>query len=114
MTDTRVQVQIQGRTYTLLGGNDPAGIREVAAHVDRRMNEIASQTPTVDSTRLAILAALNITEELFSSRKGGPAAPPRRALAPPDAAPRDTTARDRDLCALLDTVLDVDRGTGSR
>jgi cell division protein ZapA len=93
--DTRVQVEIGGRTYTLRGDRDPRAVKELAAFVDQRMAEIAEQTLTVDTTRVAILAALNIADELFASRdgKGDGGAARRHAV------------RDRELCKLLDEVL---------
>ncbi len=93
--DTRVQVEIAGRTYTLRGDRDPRAVKELAAFVDQRMSEIAEQTQTVDTTRVAILAALNIAAELFQGSDGkGDGAAARRAA-----------VRDRELCRLLDEAL---------
>ena len=64
-----VKVVIYNQTYTLRSDHDGDYIHELAAHVDKRMNEIARATMTVDSLRVAILAALQIADELYQSRK---------------------------------------------
>jgi cell division protein ZapA len=63
------KVVIYNQTYNLRSDHDPEYIHELAAHVDKRMNEIARATMTVDSLRVAILAALQIADELYQSRK---------------------------------------------
>ncbi|MEW6126636.1 MAG: cell division protein ZapA [Acidobacteriota bacterium] len=63
------KVVIYNQTYNLRSQHEPEYINELAAHVNRRMNEIASQTMTVDSLRVAILAALQIADELYQSRQ---------------------------------------------
>jgi cell division protein ZapA len=97
--DDRVQVQIGGRTYTLRGNRNPDAVRQVAAFVDQRMNEIAERTQTADTTRLAILAALNIASDL--QNQGGKPAPGGQQAAP--SCQHD--ARDQELCRILDSAL---------
>ncbi len=63
------KVVIYNQTYNLRSDHDEEYIHQLAAHVDRRMNEIASATMTVDSLRVAILAALQIADELYQSRR---------------------------------------------
>jgi cell division protein ZapA len=63
------KVVIYNQTYNLRSDHDEEYIQQLAAHVDRRMNEIASASMTVDSLRVAILAALQIADELYQSRK---------------------------------------------
>ena len=57
------QVQIFGQVYHLRGSEDPEYARRVARLVDDRMNTIADQMATVDSFRVAVLAALHIADE---------------------------------------------------
>ncbi len=57
------QVQIFGQVYHLRGSEDPDYARRVARLVDDRMNAIADQMATVDSFRVAVLAALHIADE---------------------------------------------------
>lgn len=60
-----VQVEIYGQQYNLRYDKDPKMIQSVASFVDRKMREIAQETSTVDSLKVAILAALNIADELY-------------------------------------------------
>ena len=63
------KVVIYNQTYSLRSDHDPSYIQDLAEYVDKRMNEIARATMTVDSLRVAILAALQLTDELFQARK---------------------------------------------
>lgn len=63
-----VQVEIYGQVYSLKGADDPAHIRELASYVDKKMKEVEKGTGTVDPHRVAILAALTITDELHALR----------------------------------------------
>ena len=57
-----VRVEIYDQTYHLRG-SDPEYISELAEYVDTKMRLIAQQAATVDSLRVAVLAALNIADE---------------------------------------------------
>jgi len=63
-----VPVEIYGQTYNLRGEGDSSHITRLAAFVDRKMREVSDHTATVDSLRVAILAALNIADEHFQLR----------------------------------------------
>jgi cell division protein ZapA len=63
------KVVIYNQTYTLRSTHDSEYIQELAEHVNRRMNEIAHATMTVDSLRVAILAAIQIADELYQSKR---------------------------------------------
>ena len=57
-----VRVEIYDQSYNLRG-SDPEYIFKLAEYVDSKMRTVAQQTQTVDSLRLAVLAALNIADE---------------------------------------------------
>jgi len=59
---TSVRVEIFDQAYNLRG-TDPDYIFKLAEYVDTKMRLVAEQTSTVDSLRLAVLAALNIADE---------------------------------------------------
>ena len=63
------KVVIYNQTYTLRSTHDSEYIQELAGHVNKRMNEIARATMTVDSLRVAILAAIQIADEFYQSRR---------------------------------------------
>ncbi|MGO8757002.1 MAG: cell division protein ZapA [Terracidiphilus sp.] len=58
-----VTVEIYDQLYHL-SGQDPAHIRELAAVVDAKMRAVAAQGRTADSLRVAVLAALNLADEV--------------------------------------------------
>ena len=63
-----VQVQIFGHSYTIRGEADQEYILGVAAFVDRKMREITEKLPVASLSKVAILASLNIADELFKER----------------------------------------------
>jgi len=58
-----ITVEIYDQTYHLAGEN-PAHILDLAKRVDAKMRAVAAQGRTVDSLRVAVLAALNLADEL--------------------------------------------------
>jgi cell division protein ZapA len=66
-----ISVQILGQEYKIRSTEDPAFVREVALYVDEAMHRISSRMTAVTPTQLAVLAALNIAEELFRERRNG-------------------------------------------
>lgn len=68
--DNQVRVTIYGQEYTVKAKADPSYIVSVASYVNEKMEEVENSLTTVQSPlRVAILAAMNITDELFSSNK---------------------------------------------
>lgn len=63
-----VQVQIFGHSYTIRGDANQDYILEVAAFVDRKMREVTEKLPVASLSKVAILASLNIADELFKER----------------------------------------------
>lgn len=64
--DGMIKVSIYGTEYPLkTNGDDAEYIRKVAGYVDEMLGRIAAETGVNSVTKLAILAALNITDELF-------------------------------------------------
>ena len=59
------EVHIYGAVYRVRGRDDEGYLQKVAALVDRKMREVASHTRTADSAKIAILAALNLADELL-------------------------------------------------
>lgn len=91
-----VTVEIYDQTYHL-SGYDARHIRELAARVDSKMRAVAAQGRTVDSLRVAVLAALNLADELSQAT---------------GADPRAGRARAANLRGLLDEVLTNEGKTG--
>ena len=64
-----IKVEIYDQAYTVRSDGDPAYLKQLAEYVDQRMREISSGTLTVDSRKVAILAALYIADELHQLKK---------------------------------------------
>ena len=66
----QVQISIFGQEYSVRAPADPDYIKKIGEYLDGKMREIqAGFSTTQSSTRIAILAAMNITDELFSARQ---------------------------------------------
>ena len=72
-----VSVHILGHEYKVRSTEDGAFVREVALYVDELMHQISSKMSTGTASQIAVLAALNIAEELFRERRNGGARPPK-------------------------------------
>lgn len=66
---TATEVDIFGSVYHVRGDKDPEHFQELAAMVDGKMREISQHVATVDTAKIAILAGLNLADELFHCRK---------------------------------------------
>lgn len=64
-----IEVEIFGQRYTISGEGDEAYIRDLVRYVDGKMREIDATAGTIPSTKLALLAAVNIAHELFKTQK---------------------------------------------
>ncbi len=94
-----VRVEIYDQAYHLRG-TDPEYIHKLADFVDTKMRAVASQTSTVDSLRLAVLAALNIADEYQVLKRKY------------DSISGDLTKRTTNLTDALDEVLSDGRKVG--
>ena len=88
-----IPVEIHGQRYPIRTTLEADYVARLALYVDEKMRAAADSTPTGDSVRLAVLAALNIADELFRSRDTTLARDGRLA------------ARAEELERLLDSVL---------
>ena len=64
-----VPVHIHGQRYPIRSTLEPEYISRLASYVEDKMRAIADSAPSGDSLRFAVLAALNITDELFRCRE---------------------------------------------
>ena len=98
-------VSIYDQTYHL-SGDDPGYIQKLANIVDGKMRLVASHGRTVDSLRVAVLAALNIADELATLE--------RRYHTLAGTTEESTNMRDRaqTLTGLLDAILEDERKLG--
>lgn len=96
-------VDIYDQMYHLRGP-DPKYLQQLSALVDAKMRAVAQHGTTVDSLRVAVLAALNIADELVTLRQQ------RDSLAGNVA--RNIKSRTETLAEMLDAALDANRRVG--
>jgi cell division protein ZapA len=94
-----VRVEIYDQTYHLRG-SDPDYIAHLAECVDAKMRLISQQAATVDSLRVAVLAALNIADEFHMLKRKY------------DSIASDYNERAEQLAGALDEVLAETRRAG--
>lgn len=70
MSDKRhaVKVSIVGEEFTIRSDETPEHTRAVADHVDRAIKQVLNSSSVIETHKAAILAALQITDELFKAR----------------------------------------------
>lgn len=98
-SNSSVRVEIFDQAYNLRG-SDPDYILKLADYVDSKMRAVSEQTHTVDTARLAVLAALNIADEFHLLK---------RKL---DHGSSEYLQRAQHLSRILDEVLDDTRKAG--
>jgi cell division protein ZapA len=104
--NTSVTVDIYDQSYRLRG-QDPEYIHQLAAMVDGKMRLVASHGKTVDSLRVAVLAALNLADELARAEEKL-----RELNGNLSDAQSSIRSRASSLSGLLDTLLTEDRRAG--
>jgi cell division protein ZapA len=89
-----VQVDIHGQRYLVRSDLDPQYVCELAGYVDEKMRHAACEISTADPLRIAVIAALNLTDEIFRLKS--------------EANTAEGHARDRALALerIVDAVLD--------
>jgi cell division protein ZapA len=68
-TPVRAVVEIFGKTYTLVSGHSADYAQEIADDVDRRMAVVAAEMNLADTTKIAMMAAMEIADELLRTRE---------------------------------------------
>jgi len=71
MMERILEIEIFGQHYKIRvkGEEDENYIGQLTSYVDQKMHEVAVKSKSADSTKIAVLAALNIADELFLSQK---------------------------------------------
>lgn len=71
MIDKIIEIEIYRQKYRIKvkGEEDEKYISHLTSYVDQKMREVAVKSKSVDSLKIAVLAALNIADEFFLSQK---------------------------------------------
>lgn len=88
-----VHVDIHGSRYAVRSDLDPQYIGELAAFIDDRMQAAARELASADPLRVAILAALNIADDLYRAKRNA------------DGVGGELLARAAEIEQLVDAVL---------
>jgi len=100
MTASRVvHIEIHGQQYAVRSDLDPAYISQLAQYFDEKMRLASAEVQTADSLRIAVIAALNVADELFRARADGRGIEGR------------VLARTAEIERLVDAVLDDARAS---
>jgi cell division protein ZapA len=65
-----VEVSILGSTFTIQSRYDPRYLDEVVAYLKQKIREIQASSGAQDPLKIALLAALNVADELLRKREG--------------------------------------------
>lgn len=65
---TLVQVDIHGHRYSVRSELDPKYVHELAHFLDDKMRAAARELASADPLRIAVIAALNLADELYRAR----------------------------------------------
>jgi cell division protein ZapA len=65
----QVEIEIYGQRYQITGDAEDQYVQQLAQYIDTKMRELSESTRTVPTPKLALLAAINITHELFQLRQ---------------------------------------------
>jgi cell division protein ZapA len=68
MVKRNIEVEIFGQRYSIKSEFSEEQVKQVAAYVDGKMQEVAENTKSVDSLHIAILTALNIAQQYLQEK----------------------------------------------
>ena len=69
MKKTRTTVDIYGKDYTIVGNESARHVRMVSSLVDEKMREIHEANKSLDTTKLAVLTAVNAMNDYLELQK---------------------------------------------
>jgi cell division protein ZapA len=93
MSSRVVNVEIHGQHYAIRSELEPQYVGELASYVDDKMRQAARELTSADPLRVAVVAALNIADDLFNARAESTGAESR------------LMSRTADIERLIDSVL---------
>lgn len=102
MSEQSTRVAIYNQTYNIRSDGDNEYIQKLAEYVDSKMREISSGTMTVDSLKVAILAALHIADEFHQLKLMS------------EQTDAQLAARSAECAAMLDRVIRPERAAAAK
>jgi len=102
----QLDIEILGREYKVAcKENERAELLDAVGLLDRRMREIRDGGKVTGVDRIAVMAALNMANELLRERRMPPAAAPAKNAAPADVDGADAQRRIRTMHAAIDQLM---------
>ena len=102
----QLDVHILGRDYKVAcKEHERAELQEAVAFLDGRMREIREAGKTAGVDRIAVMAALNIANELLRARRAPPPPPPPAATGAAEVDAAGARRRIQSMQAAIDQVL---------
>jgi cell division protein ZapA len=65
----RTTVDIYGQQYVIVGTESTSHMRHVASQVDDKMREMSSLNPSLDTSKLAVLTAVNAVHDYLKLKE---------------------------------------------
>lgn len=92
-----VPIEVLGQQFPIRSDLDPRYIQALADYVNEKVRAASVATPSSDSLRVAVVAALNIADEMFRARETA------------DRTPALVARRVAEIERLVDEALALDR-----
>ena len=67
--ERKTDVEIFGERYTLRAGEGTEYLHRVSEYVDQKFHEVAKESPALVPSKIAVMASLNIADELFKQQE---------------------------------------------
>ncbi|SDC25716.1 cell division protein ZapA [Shouchella lonarensis] len=65
----RTKVHIQGQVYHVVSHEEPASVQEAATYINDKMAQLKTRNPSLDTTKLSVLTALNIADDYLKLKR---------------------------------------------
>ena len=75
MEKRQLRIDVLGTSFVIQSDESAEYLNSLAAHVRSKIEEVKSRYTFADPLTVAVLAALNIADEMYKARDGRPAAP---------------------------------------
>lgn len=66
-----MNLELFGQRFTVVSDNDEAHVRDLVDFVNRKLEEVRDASRRIQTDQIALLALLNVAEELFRERQSG-------------------------------------------
>ena len=72
MDTSRIKVELLGTSFFIESSEDREYLNDVVAYLTAKVDEVQGEAPVADPVKITLIAGLNLVDELFKERAGGP------------------------------------------